>query len=285
MREAREAASLGNAGTPATVPPPAASAPAAAPAAPAPAAARSQDSIEAAINAVIRLPQRQPGTAEVPGVITPLSQSLPSVPPLPVTPVEAASPAPEPEPEPVVVPEPVVPEPVVPEPVVPEPVVPEPVVPEPVVPEPVVPEPVSPIPVAATSFHILDSQAPMPELVPEESTIFASMKSNWFSSVGDSQQPWSSNEIDSGWEAADRVAEATPIQVTEAGLPVRRPGSRIVPGGVKPAVASVVRDPEAIRARLAAHAAGVNRGRRVAGGPDLDSNHSEHSTQKESDPA
>jgi hypothetical protein len=55
--------------------------------------------------------------------------------------------------------------------------------------------------------------------------------------------------------------------VSEAGLPVRRPGARIVPGGVSPAAATLVRDPEAIRARLAAHAAGVNRGRRVVGGP------------------
>ena len=69
--------------------------------------------------------------------------------------------------------------------------------------------------------------------------------------------------------------------------PVRRPGSRIVPGGVKPAAATLVRDPEAIRARLAAHADGVNRARRVVGGPDIDSDHShsESLTQKESDPA
>jgi len=37
-----------------------------------------------------------------------------------------------------------------------------------------------------------------------------------------------------------------------------------VPGGVTAPTAGVTRDPEAIRARLAAHAAGVSRGRRVA---------------------
>jgi hypothetical protein len=91
--------------------------------------------------------------------------------------------------------------------------------------------------------------------------------------------------VDQGWEAAEQVAEATPLQVSETGLPMRRPGSRIVPGGVKPAAASIVRDPEAIRSRLAAHAAGVNRGRKVAGGPDLHPDPPMHSTQKEVDPA
>ena len=47
-----------------------------------------------------------------------------------------------------------------------------------------------------------------------------------------------------------------------SGLPVRRPGQRLVPGGVTAAAPPVVRDPEAIRARLAAHAAGVSRGPR-----------------------
>ena len=38
---------------------------------------QSQDSIEAAINAVIRLPQRRPGTAEVPGVDRPARRAVP----------------------------------------------------------------------------------------------------------------------------------------------------------------------------------------------------------------
>jgi len=113
---------------------------------------------------------------------------------------------------------------------------------------------------------VLDAGSPIPEQLSDEGSIFASMRSNWFS-AGGADQPWSSNEVDSGWEAADRVAEATPLQVNESGLPVRRPGARIVPGGVAPAPATLVRDPEAIRARLAAHAAGVSRGRRIAAGP------------------
>jgi hypothetical protein len=179
----------------------------------------------------------------------------------------------------------VVVEPEVVEPVAVEPEVVEPEVVEPVAQaaEPVVAAP-SPIPTATTSFSVLDAQSPMPELLPEEGSIFASMKSNWFNAEG-AEQPWSGNEVDSGWEAADRVAEATPLQVSETGLPVRRPGARIVPGGVSPAPAALVRDPEAIRARLAAHAAGVNRGRRRTGGPQaaealtVDPDHSEHSQE------
>jgi hypothetical protein len=46
---------------------------------------------------------------------------------------------------------------------------------------------------------------------------------------------------------------------------MRRPGNRLIPGGLSaPEPSHTVRDPEAIRARLAAHAAGVSRGRRSA---------------------
>ena len=256
MREAREAANLSNPGTPATpVTPPPGVVPGA------PAAKAEPDSIEAAINAVIRLPQRRPGASDVPGVITPLAAAQPEV----------------------VKPEAVEPEIVEPEVVEarePEPEVVEAREPEPEAePEPLVAA-VSPIPMSTTSFSVLDSDSPMPELLPEEGSIFASLKSNWFNAEG-AEQPWSGNEVDSGWATADRVAEATPLQVSDKGLPVRRPGSRIVPGGVSPAAATLVRDPEAIRARLAAHAAGVNRGRRVTGGSQavqaltVDSDHSE----------
>ncbi len=241
MREAREAANLSNAGTPATrLPTPSAAS----------AASGSKDvdtdSISAAIDAVMRLPQRSPGSAEVPGQITPLSATL--------------------DPEVAEVPEPAVVE-VAEEFAAPEPVSePEADLESELESESAIAT-LTPIPVATTTFSsVLDAGAPIPDLLSEEGSIFASMRSNWFSSDG-TDQPWSGNEIDTGWQAADRVAEATPLQVSEAGLPVRRPGTRIVPGGVAPATATLVRDPEAIRARLAAHAAGVNRGRKVANGP------------------
>jgi hypothetical protein len=71
--------------------------------------------------------------------------------------------------------------------------------------------------------------------------------------------------VEAGWAQADRVAESvTEAPVNDVGLPVRRPGTSLVPGGVaKPATAGA-RDPEAIRARLSAHAAGVSRGRATA---------------------
>ncbi|CAN5557017.1 hypothetical protein BH10ACT10_BH10ACT10_11410 [soil metagenome] len=45
---------------------------------------------------------------------------------------------------------------------------------------------------------------------------------------------------------------------------MRRPGTRLVPGGVDLMPTVAVRDPEAIRARLSAHSSGVARGRRDA---------------------
>ncbi len=100
-----------------------------------------------------------------------------------------------------------------------------------------------------------------------DTPIFRSLNSAWLSS-GDEALPWRSSEIEAGWEMADQVAE-TPAEpeVSQSGLPVRRPGSRLVPGGVTTPVAPTVRDPEAIRARLAAHASGVSRGRAAATAP------------------
>jgi hypothetical protein len=70
--------------------------------------------------------------------------------------------------------------------------------------------------------------------------------------------------VDRGWSAAERADDADADDTTRAGLPVRRPGGRLLPGGVSQEPSKVVRDPEAIRNRLAAHAAGVSRGRAAA---------------------
>jgi hypothetical protein len=115
-------------------------------------------------------------------------------------------------------------------------------------------------PVAA--YDLLDPRSPAPESTEDETPIFRSLRSRWLSTGADAT--WSTSEIEAGWEAAEQVAEAPALQVSESGLPMRRPGKRLVPGGVTPAPAEVVRDPEAIRARLAAHAAGVSRGRTAA---------------------
>jgi signal transduction histidine kinase len=97
-----------------------------------------------------------------------------------------------------------------------------------------------------------------------ESPIFRSMRSAWLSAGGQSQ-PWTTSEVEAGWKVAERAVES-PAQHehTPSGLPVRRPGAHLVPGGVTKQGGGVARDPEAIRARLAAHSAGVSRGRHVA---------------------
>jgi hypothetical protein len=117
------------------------------------------------------------------------------------------------------------------------------------------------------------------EIGTEESPIFATLQSNWFSSSTDRAGGWSSTEIETGWEAAHRATEAPSSTAGASGLPVRRPGQRLVPGGVTAAAPAVVRDPEAIRARLAAHAAGVSRGRSTLSPDPVDP------SQKEADPA
>ena len=111
----------------------------------------------------------------------------------------------------------------------------------------------------------------------DETPIFRSLRSNWLS-TDSGERPWANSEVDAGWDAADRVEATPPTRRTETGLPMRRPGNRLIPGGLStPAPVQTVRDPEAIRARLAAHAAGVSRGRNAASVPDT--------TTQEADPA
>jgi signal transduction histidine kinase len=121
-----------------------------------------------------------------------------------------------------------------------------------------------PVPAPLKASGALDGDWTDPGDQGYDTPIFRSLRSAWLSS-GDDAQPWRTSEIEEGWEMADQVAE-TPAEpeVSQSGLPVRRPGSRLVPGGVTTAPTVAVRDPEAIRARLAAHASGVSRGRAAA---------------------
>ena len=123
----------------------------------------------------------------------------------------------------------------------------------------------TPLPAPVTAYDLLDSRSPVPAPSgdDDETPIFRALRSNWLTSGAD-EDTWTTSEIEAGWEAAEQVAEAPALQLSESGLPMRRPGKRLVPGGVTPAPTTVERDPEAIRARLAAHAAGVSRGRTAA---------------------
>jgi hypothetical protein len=97
-----------------------------------------------------------------------------------------------------------------------------------------------------------------------DTPIFKSLHSAWLSS-GNDALPWRTTEIEAGWQVADQVAETSAeTEISQSGLPVRRPGTRLVPGGVTDAPTAKVRDADAVRARLAAHASGVSRGRAAA---------------------
>ena len=131
----------------------------------------------------------------------------------------------------------------------------------------------------AQPVAVLDPLAGPLQLAPgadnddDDTPIFRLMRSAWLSSGG-AAQPWTSSEVEAGWEVADRVTAppAEPAR-TASGLPMRRPGAALVPGGVTKPAARVERDPEAVRARLAAHAAGVSRGRNAV--PRTDRHHPE----------
>lgn len=94
----------------------------------------------------------------------------------------------------------------------------------------------------------------------EESPIAGATKSSWLSS-DEHDHTWTSTEVEAGWQRADTVAETHNELTSDAGLPIRRPGARLVPGGVSKPVGAGARDPEAIRARLSAHKEGVRRSR------------------------
>ncbi len=133
----------------------------------------------------------------------------------------------------------------------------------------------TPTPDPAVAFAVVVPQFandPLSDALPEQpaggvefdTPIFRAVRSAWLNTNG-GEEPWRSSEIEAGWDRADTVAvRATDMPVNASGLPVRRPGTRLVPGGVTKPKKSAARDPEAIRARLAAHAAGVSRGRTAA---------------------
>jgi hypothetical protein len=71
---------------------------------------------------------------------------------------------------------------------------------------------------------------------------------------------WSS-PADEGWAAAADASSPTATTRTTGGLPIRRPGAQLVPGGVTQDDAVEARDPEEIRNNLSRHLSGVRSGR------------------------
>ncbi|KGN39172.1 histidine kinase [Knoellia subterranea KCTC 19937] len=117
----------------------------------------------------------------------------------------------------------------------------------------------APVEEARPSFDIADLE-PAPV---EETPIFGQMQTSWLSeNDNNTDLPWATREIDEGWKAAERAEAAEPAGRSSSGLPMRRPGSTLVPGQAGTSGgAAARRDPEAIRAHLNRHLAGVRRGR------------------------
>lgn len=118
----------------------------------------------------------------------------------------------------------------------------------------------------------------------DDDAIYQKMLSEWLVDPHELSQSTDLNwrsVWDHGWSAAE-AAEAAPVHDhTAEGLPVRRPGARLVPGhaderppapNAQPGDEQAVpaRDPEALRASIGSHFGGVHAGRRHAletGGP------------------
>jgi hypothetical protein len=220
---------------------------------------RPLDTLSAVINANIRLPQREPGTSAQPSPLTSLLAQRTAARERDAIPTEVIEPTPEPDVSVTLEDEVEVPETLdadllasVTE------------LHEPVPDEPAVVGPPSPLgldsPANALDGHADDDETPL----------FRMLRSGWFTASGD-QRGFDTGGADAGWQAADRASDSAPSRLTQSGLPVRDPGNRLVPGGVERPAPVARRDPAAIKARLAAHAAGVARGRSVAGDPYPDS--------------
>jgi signal transduction histidine kinase len=129
---------------------------------------------------------------------------------------------------------------------------------------------------AAPAASALEGELVHDGAEPPETPIFGQLRSNWLDDETD--RPWTRNEVERGWETANVAESSGSDGVTRTGLPVRRPGGRLVPGGVTPEPAVVARDPEAIRNRLAAHSAGVSRGRAAAAAQPLTDDYAHEET-------
>jgi signal transduction histidine kinase len=155
-------------------------------------------------------------------------------------------------------------------------VVEAPVVEAPVVEAPVAEAPVAEAPVVETPVADLE---PAPSGNENDTPIFRAMMSRWLTDepVQTETEDWAPTEIDQAWSAAARVEETQPLEESSAGLPMRRPGNRLIPGAAEEptptpaAPATSRRDPETIRRNLNRHQKGVSDARTEA----QDGNHRE----------
>ncbi|MEV4129086.1 ATP-binding protein [Nocardia sp. NPDC049707] len=96
--------------------------------------------------------------------------------------------------------------------------------------------------------------------------IYQRMVSEWLvepAAAQHSPSAWTS-PADAGWTAAEQASHPTAEARTVGGLPIRRPGAQLVPGGLAPVEEPGIRDPEEIRNNLTRHLSGVRSGRAEA---------------------
>jgi signal transduction histidine kinase len=119
---------------------------------------------------------------------------------------------------------------------------------------------VDPMPTTSTRLQPVSGPAPTP--------IYQRMVSEWL--VEPASAPaepgnatggsWSAPG-DAGWSAAAEADHPPTSSRTSGGLPIRKPGAQLVPGGLTPAEEEGARDPEEIRNNLTRHLSGVRSGR------------------------
>jgi hypothetical protein len=155
---------------------------------------------------------------------------------------------------------------------------------EPLVPPLTLPDPAAPRPPDPLASDVEDVEA---------TPIFAEVTSGWFhapaarsfggGSVGGGVATRSRHGVDGPdpsafvtsadavWQAARAATESQTAGFTEAGLPIRVPRGRLMPGSVtpgEPPPSISGRDPEAVRGRLSTFQRGVRHGRHIRGEED-----------------
>lgn len=113
-------------------------------------------------------------------------------------------------------------------------------------------------PAATTSARLQPVGAATP------TPIYQRMVSEWLvepaATQDEPRQDWTT-PADIGWLAAEDAARPSSDSRTANGLPIRRPGAQLVPGGLAPVEDEAPRNPEEIRSNLTRHLSGVRSGR------------------------
>ncbi|GGK49335.1 sensor histidine kinase [Nocardia camponoti] len=125
-------------------------------------------------------------------------------------------------------------------------------------------------PVRLSAAETPNGTDPTPTGPPAPTPIYQRMVSEWLvepesggnnsGENGGKAQSWSAPG-DDGWSAAANAGAPATSSRTSGGLPIRKPGAQLVPGGLTTAEDTGPRDPEEIRNNLTRHLSGVRSGR------------------------